>query len=1113
MNGNVYVCGASLNLCNRMNQNRMRPSRNAFLGYTYQQCITFLMLVKMDVEREIREIEIEANTDNNFDDIRISTETDLIYSQIKDIDHISFSDLKIDNSKIIISGKTHILSDRGNILFFKNIDLECNDSILGFPAYKTSNIYIISLSRAEALNKISEFYQYNQGRESVINKFFNCLLDARIRIVNSKDLPIIDIYDIHLLEKTINVGKKLLEFEDILFVEGKPGVGKSHLVTCLANEFDNSLIYRFWISNQDKDYSNRLMYENFLTNISKELFRDFKNRTEDEIIEYLYTSKKTVIIDGLDHVENYQENQLSLYIGFIDKLKGKCKTIIFSRPLKTDILWAKQQLENWNFNETVIVLKELYHITDYRASGDIYLITDGYPILVRFIAENYKLNNELPLLEKLTDTNMYYESIISNTKLLSALTLFLSTRSFIMYSEIDQFLDNELSDIVKEFVRTYKYLFEIKLNRISLFHDSFNTFLRNKKIDFSKRRETVNQIVYKSLMNDEKRFLSRFSFFDLGKSEKLDIIIKYASINYFQNLIKSCIDFEAIRVFYKQIREVLVELAPSDIKIINYYDLSLIINILQRDHVSTINEFLYTYVRGLLFNGYGDDDITSSGELFGMYYYIQTSDDNILFNLMSDNHYDTRHFYRELEHNIWKESNYFVQHSKPLLKTKQLRQFINQDSFIDTLEYVPHILANLYLHKTNIKELKPLQDAIRTYLDNNETLGVYSLKKALEQFKNVSPGLSQFFLAKAKDIILALGKDLFPNYYHTNTLQQLIEKNSSKGSFDVWPLVLNYIRLSLHEEKKIDIASVGYFFAMYEKRKDTTVINIHEALKVFEDKKLISIEDSINIILYTQSMSEKGIRQLLLNFIELHSPDIISLLVDKRHPDKYEIIWFDLSTKYINHFSDSLFNYALHSQLLHWHSHNKIVDFKEIRNVIGSNRELKLIETLQFRRYSIRIPEDHPSVKILEKLDCYFETYKPDDESKYIKTSEERYNNGILDSDSISFIKETKLRVDEIAGYRDDNYAAFADLDIYGIFDKEHIKENATLIIRNALIGKIKSLNTFSNLIYFPGNIPKFVSDYDVNVDYNEMYVSFMKFLEISLLTPTFDKATYKVVF
>jgi hypothetical protein len=42
----------------------MRPSQNAFFGYSYQQCITFLMFAKMDVEREIEAIEIEAVVNN-----------------------------------------------------------------------------------------------------------------------------------------------------------------------------------------------------------------------------------------------------------------------------------------------------------------------------------------------------------------------------------------------------------------------------------------------------------------------------------------------------------------------------------------------------------------------------------------------------------------------------------------------------------------------------------------------------------------------------------------------------------------------------------------------------------------------------------------------------------------------------------------------------------------------------------------------------------------------------------------------------------------------------------------------------------------------------------------
>ncbi len=97
-------------------------------------------------------------------------------------------------------------------------------------------IHIISLSREEVGRIISCLYKYNEKRENLINRFFDTRLDMRQLLIKREELPFIDIYNIHLLEKTVNVGKKLLEFDDILFIEGKPGVGKSHLATCLKKE-------------------------------------------------------------------------------------------------------------------------------------------------------------------------------------------------------------------------------------------------------------------------------------------------------------------------------------------------------------------------------------------------------------------------------------------------------------------------------------------------------------------------------------------------------------------------------------------------------------------------------------------------------------------------------------------------------------------------------------------------------------------------------------------------------------------------------------------------------------------------------------------------------------
>lgn len=40
-----------------------------------------------------------------------------------------------------------------------------------------------------------------------------------------------------------------------------------------------------------------------------------------------------------------------------------------------------------------------------------------------------------------------------------------------------------------------------------------------------------------------------------------------------------------------------------------------------------------------------------------------------------------------------------------------------------------------------------------------------------------------------------------------------------------------------------------------------------------------------------------------------------------------------------------------------------------------------------------------------------------------------------------------------------------------------------------------------SNLFHFTGNLPKLVDEYDIDVDYNRLYDSFMKFMELSSLS------------
>lgn len=119
---------------------------------------------------------------------------------------------------------------------------------------------------------------------------------------------------------------------------------------------------------------------------------------------------------------------------------------------------------------------------------------------------------------------------------------------------------------------------------------------------------------------------------------------------------------------------------------------------------------------------------------------------------------------------------------------------------------------------------------------------------------------------------------------------------------------------------------------MYHERKDYSVINLDVALKVYEEIGFLTEFESIHLIVFVQSMSEKGISNLLLKYIMQHEPKIILSILEKFNFTDLQISWFDLPKKYIDFFPDSIFQFEL-QRILKYNRHSKEIDFKDIENV------------------------------------------------------------------------------------------------------------------------------------------------------------------------------------
>lgn len=1069
--------------------------KNAYIGYTYQHLVAIYFTSLMDVERKINSIKIEAKVDHKFDDIVVQCDSGEFYFQIKDFNTITLNDLQLDIGVLKIKGIEHKISSNNNILIFSGIEIQVNSEIFGFPSMKRDDYFIVSASRDEIHDKIEQLYDSNSKRLSRIQSYLQKCIENKSLLINRTDLPSIEVYRTNLLEETIDVGTEHLKLNNLFFIEGKPGIGKSHLVNLIQTKFQNNITYRFWISNQDKDYRERLIYSNFIFDISKQIFRDLILRNESEIISEISLRDLIIIIDGLDHVENYNQSDLNQFISFIDALQQKCKVVILSRPLIKPLNWEKHVLSNWNINQTEVLLEELYHINDYSIKRQIFELTNGYPILIKYVAEYYKTKNELPHLDKLTTVDSYYDQILNQEKGKQALSLFLCFKAFVMKSELSSFLSEELEPIVNEFIEEHSYLFEIRLNRISLFHDSLITYLRNKKINYNNTLEQVNQFVYNSIMEENSRFLSRFNLFNLDENLKKQIIKKYSNIQTFKNISKNTVDFESLQVFYSQLIYELQQFSAEEFEIIEYYDLSLITNIVQRDHVSMMNDFYYTYVQTLKFNGFSEEDITSSGNLFSMYYYLETQDSTLLFNYKSNNHYSTDHFHRELESDLNSERDFFERQSNPLT-LKRINDLLNDENKFEITERFTFLLTNIYVHQSFVYELPLLHNALNEYINNSSERGIQILNNYLKSY-SVSDFYAGMILRDVEKNILALGFLSDLNEYLNVSLEKLITSNRDLGSFDLWPKVLAFMRLSLHQKRKIDVKNIGLFWTRYHQRKDYSLLSIPNALFVYEKEGYIDFESCCKLLQNVQDISEKGYRNIFNDFIGLYPTSVIKSLQEFFDLEDLNISWFQLPTEYINVIPEKIFASAF-IELVQYNNSSKTINFEEIENIVDSVWHSNLKEGLDYFDFTIHIENNHAKINCLISEDYKIEKLPNKDSNNLTEESYKHYNQGVLNKNDIAFIREHVKSSIELAGFQNGWYASLAETELFKVYNSEEIKTNFKSILYNGILGKIGSNNSFPSLYYLPGNIPKLIHDHNVESNSKQLFSSFNTFLEIS---------------
>ena len=476
-------------------------AKNTLKGFVYQVNVLNAFVAKMDLKRNIKKIESEAEVKHEFDDMVIIDKNDnVLCFQVKNYEKFDINKVTIEDEVVkIVAGNTRTSSEfdpsfiNGLIV---NKDFECDDEILGFKSKLIDGIHVIPLTENNYDEQVGEYINNSRKefiQSQVINKISNAIFEFKL-----DELPKLSIFSNDLKNETVKFNKLPEIINELSWHLGAPGTGKSHWAGEIDEFYENSILYRFYADEHDQE---RLKFDKFLEDFTHRIFGAPEKKSNDEIVDKITGDDLIILIDGLDHVYNYNPQDLENFLEFFDILRDT-KTLIFSRPfpeiIGNDNVFS---IEIWNKKDTIKYLERYGFERDVNEK--IYDLTNGYPIITYYLAEHYKKHKDLSKYSsRIESINDYYKTILNDIRLKKPLDLFLFCNSYILESEIKELLHQNDSENLLEFIETYPFLFSKELNRLHLFHDSFFTYLREEsQMDYEYPLEKVKESILSKNIN------------------------------------------------------------------------------------------------------------------------------------------------------------------------------------------------------------------------------------------------------------------------------------------------------------------------------------------------------------------------------------------------------------------------------------------------------------------------------------------------------------------------------------------------------------------------------------------------------------------------------------
>ncbi len=1071
----------------------------AFKGYAYQVQVYCLLLAIMDCETNVTSIDAEFDAAHNFDDVCLTNTGGDYCFQVKDYPGTSLEEIKLSEQGVLsVKGScSRIAGDKTSIAVI-NTDCipldECQDVILGLNAKKLKEgVYVVPLSPDVIERKITEMYPSSERISHIISFAHTCCSNGNCKVIRD-DLPFVKAFSAILSEGTFDVNHDTaIPEKGVLCIIGKPGVGKSHFVNELVEAYPNAIVYRFWIGSQDPNASDRLEYSEFIRDLCKKVFHSPKEFTEDELIEEINDKTLTLFIDGLDHIENYRCYELDRYFAFVDKLQ-EARVVVLTRPLRRKISWKRRTLVNWGRSETFKFLVE-YKEIDPDAAARIYEIADGYPIITNYLAEHYIIYHEIAVDQKIDSINAYYDSLMQFDGISKALSLFSTNRFYFTYKEIHDLLNHELAAfLVEEFIKKHPYLFEINEKRVSLIHDSLNTYLLGQPNCVVDHSQVIDQI-QDSILSREIEYLSRFSGFDFDDDFVAKVLQKYADFDVFKKLLDENYDFESVKEFYWQLKKRFSHMSEKLLDYYQYYAFILICLITERHDFAGSERLWFHITEYWHKHGITIDSIFSTGFIWGAYRARLHKNSQYYRQSYSRTYYDVEKAERDFKKAVTQETTFLNIEELDWGNWESLDQQLHGINLKNTsyeVFYNSHLVAFSYIYIHKISDSPLYEDICKIVSCRGDFAPAHLLAYYRRELYLPEVMCSRLF----QELYLTLSSLGYTSEFSDKTLLDVIEDSASQGSFETCERVLAFLRYVNHSDSETDILSVWKYFFMYFNRKDYSVSTMAEALLTFEEVGVIEEKTSPKVLSALMDQSEKGIRLLLNSYLNRKSDVFFVRYFHSVDYDSKHISFFELRPEKLNSLLKEDITKEIRSYLsTYWHS--KSIDFYDVKGILLSDYSELFKQALIEREIHITgVPQEYDN--IVEG--CIYTNASNHD---LVDTDDEEFapfRNGFIHSQDLDYIISQNLSAVEISRYTDEWYSSFPDMALYEHYPAKELARGTKSILHTAMYACIPRSDHFGDWHCFLGNFPRFMKMAELEINWKKLFGIFASFCRCSLI-------------